>query len=218
MKPEIIPAINAESFEEIKKRLKLVEPFAEGPDKGRIRWVHLDVADGTFTPNTIWHEPKDLLALETPFFVEVHLMISDMDVRWRDWVLPRVNRVIFHLEAAHDPELVIGKIHENGKEAGVAIIPQTPWEKAEPYCASADLIQTLAVPPGRSGGRFYPEILDKIRALRSRHEECIIEVDGGMNLERGRKCIEAGASVLAVTTFIFSSKDIRKAILKLKAL
>jgi len=216
--PEIIPAINALDFEEIKKRLKLVEPYAAGHDKGRIKWVHLDVADGTFTPNSIWHDPKDLLTLETPLFVEVHLMISDMDIRWRDWVLPKVSRVIFHVEAAHDPELVIGKIHESGKEAGVAIVPQTPWEKVEPYCASADLIQTLAVPPGRSGGRFYPEILDKIRALRSHHEGCIIEVDGGMNLERGRKCIEAGASVLAVTTFIFSSKSPKEAINKLKSL
>ncbi|MDP3785171.1 MAG: hypothetical protein Q8R12_03825 [bacterium] len=205
---EIIPAINADNFEAIKRRIKLVEPFT--------KWVHLDVADGTFTPNSIWHESKDLLTLETPLFVEVHLMISDMDIRWRDWVLPRVNRVIFHLEAAHDPELVIGKIHENGKEAGVAIVPQTPWEKAEPYCASADLIQTLAVSPGASGQKFDPAIIDKIRALRARHEECIIEADGGINLETGKACVEAGANILAAASFIFSSSDISKSIQNLK--
>ncbi len=187
-----------------------MEPF--------VKWVHLDVADGTFTPNSIWHEPKDLLTLETPLFVEVHLMISDMDVRWRDWVLPKVSRVIFHVEAAHDPELVIGKIHENGKEVGVAILPQTPWEKVEPYCVSADLIQTLAVPPGISGHKFDPRIPDKIRALRARHEECIIEADGGINLETGKMCVEAGANILAAATFIFSSKNIGETISKLKAL
>lgn len=208
--PEIIPAINADSFEEIKKRLKLVESF--------VRWVHLDVADGTFTPNSIWHDPTDLLTLETPLFVEVHLMISDMDFRWRDWVLPGVSRVIFHLEAAHDPELVIGKIHENGKEVGVAINPETPWQKAEPYCASADLIQTLAVQPGVSGQRFDARVPGKIRSLRARHEECIIEVDGGINLETGRQCVQAGASILAAASFIFSSKDIGETISKLKAL
>src|SRR3989344_9329508 len=137
--PEIIPAINAENFEEVKKRLKAVEPF--------VKWAHIDVADGTFTTNSIWHDPRDLLALETPLFLEVHLMVADMDIRWRDWVLPKVSRVIFHVEAAHDPELVIRKIHENGKEAGVAINPQTPWQKVELYCASAGLIQTLGVPP-----------------------------------------------------------------------
>ena len=207
---EVIPAINASDFETIKKRLKFVEPF--------VRWVHLDVADGTFTSNSIWHEPKDLLTLETPLFVEVHLMISDMDFRWRDWVLPRVNRVIFHLEAAHDPELVIGKIHESGKEAGVAINPQTPWQKAEPYCASVDLIQTLAVPPGIAGQKFDVRILDKIRALRSRHEECIIEADGGINLETGKVCVQAGANILASASFIFSSKSPEGAINKLKSL
>lgn len=205
---EIIPAINAESFEEVKRRIKLVEPF--------VKWVHLDVADGTFTPNTIWHEPKDLLTLETPLFVEAHLMIADMDFRWRDWVLPRVNRVIFHLEAAHDSELVIGKIHENGKEAGVAINPETPWEKVELHCASADLIQTLAVPPGASGQRFDAGIPDKIRALRARHEECIIEADGGVDLETGKACIEAGASILVSGKYIFESGNIKQAIEELR--
>src|SRR3990167_10227179 len=121
--PEIIPAINAESFEEVKKKIKLVEPY--------VKWVHLDVADGTFTPNSIWHDPRDLLALETPLFLEVHLMVVDMDIRWRDWVLPKVSRVIFHAEAAHDPELVVGKIHEAGKEVGVAINPATEWQRVD---------------------------------------------------------------------------------------
>lgn len=206
---EIIPAINAPDFETIKKRLKLVEPFT--------KWAHLDVSDGVFTRGYVsWHNSQDLLTLETPLFIEVHLMISDMDFRWRDWVLPRVNRVIFHLEAAHDPELVMGKIHENGKEAGIAINPQTPWQKAEPFCASADLIQTLAVPPGASGQKFRPEILDKIRALRPRHEECIIEVDGGIDLEIGKMCVEAGANILAAASFIFSSRNIGKAIQDLR--
>ena len=206
--PEIIPAINAESFEEVKKKIKLVEPY--------VKWVHLDVADGTFTPNSIWHDPRDLLALETPLFLEVHLMVVDMDIRWRDWVLPKVSRVIFHAEAAHDPELVVGKIHEAGKEVGVAINPATEWQRVEPYCASADLVQTLAVPPGIAGQKFDAGILDKIRALRARLEECIIEVDGGINLETGKQCVEAGANILASASFIFSSKDIRKSIEGLK--
>jgi len=114
--PEIIPAINAESFEEVKKKIKLVEPY--------VKWVHLDVADGTFTPNSIWHDPRDLLALETPLFLEVHLMVADMDIRWRDWVLPKVSRVIFHAEAAHDPELVIGKFTRPERKSGLRLIPR----------------------------------------------------------------------------------------------
>lgn len=206
--PEIIPAINTEDFEEVKRCVKLVEPYA--------KWVHLDVADGTFTPNTIWHNAPDLLELETNLLVEVHLMIADMDTRWQEWVLPKVRRVIFHLEAAHNPELVLNKIKENNKEVGVAARPETDWKKLEPFCEKADLVQTLAVPPGRAGQGFRLETLDKIKHLRKRHPKCIIEVDGGINLEMGKQCVEAGANIIAAASFIFSNKNVEEAIEELK--
>ncbi|MFQ5584775.1 MAG: hypothetical protein ACE5GL_10105 [Calditrichia bacterium] len=53
----IIPAINSSSFGEIEKKIKLVEPYTD--------WVHIDVADGTFTKNTLWHNPADLNSLDT---------------------------------------------------------------------------------------------------------------------------------------------------------
>lgn len=220
---EVIPAINDELFEEIRRKIKLVEPHAEGaghsaegPDNGGIKWAHIDVADGTFTPNAIWHNAPDLLLLETPLLIEVHLMIADMDTRFGDWLLPNVRRIIFHAEAAHDPQIVVEKIHEAGKEAGVAILPETEWETLLPFCGKADLVQTLAVPPGRAGQEFRPEILEKISSLRARHRNCIIEVDGGINLETGKKCVEAGANILVAANYIFNSSDIGKAIGDLK--
>ncbi len=207
---EVIPAINAEDFGEVKRRIKLVEPH--------VKRVHLDVADGTFTPNTIWHNPGDLLTLETSLFVEVHLMIVDMDTRWQEWVLPEVNRIIFHLEAAHDPNFVLNKIKENKKEVGLAIRPETEWQRIEPFCKKVDLVQTLAVPPGRAGQEFRLETLDKIKHLRKRHPKCIIEVDGGVNLETGKKCAAAGANILVSANYVFGSKDIKKAIDDLSAL
>ncbi|OGF69019.1 hypothetical protein A3H65_02125 [Candidatus Giovannonibacteria bacterium RIFCSPLOWO2_02_FULL_45_14] len=205
---EVIPAINAESFEEVKSKIKLVEPH--------VKWAHLDIADGTFTPNTLWHNASDLLTLETPLLVEVHLMISDMDTRWQDWILPKVDRIIFHAEAAHDPEFVLNKIKESKKEVGVAISPETDWKKLKPFCRVADLVQTLAVPPGRAGQAFKPDILDKIKHIRKSHPKAIIEVDGGINLETGKKCAHAGANILVSANYIFGSGDIKKAIEELK--
>lgn len=207
-KVEIIPAINAEDFEEVKRRVKLVEPY--------VKWVHIDVADGTFTPNTIWHNSQDLVGFETKLLIEVHLMIADMDKRWEEWILPAVSRMIFHLEASHDPDFVLKRIKENKKEVGVAARPETDWKKLEPFCKKADLVQTLAVPPGIAGQKFRPEILEKIRHLRLAHPDCIIEVDGGINLEVGKKCVEAGANILASANYIFLSADIKRAIKDLK--
>ncbi|OGF51585.1 hypothetical protein A3I27_04600 [Candidatus Giovannonibacteria bacterium RIFCSPLOWO2_02_FULL_43_11b] len=205
---EVIPAINAESFEEVKSKIKLVEPFS--------KWVHLDIADGTFTLNTLWHNASDLSTLETPLLIEVHLMIADMDTRWQDWVLPKVDRIIFHAEAAHDPEFVLNKIKEEKKEVGVAIRPETDWRKLESFCAKADLVQTLAVYPGHAGQAFKTEILDKIKHIRESHPKAIIEADGGINLETGKKCVEAGANILVSANYIFGSKNIEEAINNLK--
>lgn len=205
---EVIPAINAEDFGEVKRRIKLVEPY--------VKWVHLDVADGTFTPNTIWHSPEDLLGFETKLLIEVHLMIHDMDKRWQEWVLPEISRVIFHLEAAHDPNFVLEKIKEAKKEVGVAGRPETDWKELEPFCRKADLVQTLAVPPGIAGQQFRPETLDKIKHIRKKHPKCIIEVDGGINPETGKKCLSAGANILVSANYIFKSNNIQKAIEDLK--
>ena len=205
---EIIPAINAANFEEVKNKIKLVEPY--------VRWVHLDVADGTFTPNTIWHNPIDLLTMETPLAIEVHLMISDMDTRWPDWILQNVRRIIFHLEAAHDPNFVLEKIKAAGKEVGVAAEPATDWKKLEPFCTKADLVQILAVPPGIAGQGFIFQTLDKIKHIRRAHPQGIIEVDGGVNLETGKNAAAAGANILVSANYIFSSDNIKKAIEDLK--
>ncbi len=61
---EVIPAINSESFDEVKQRIKSVELYA-CPAEGGIEWIQLDIADGTFTKNTTWHEPSDLFAIKT---------------------------------------------------------------------------------------------------------------------------------------------------------
>lgn len=205
---EIIPSINEEVFEKIRQKIRVAEPY--------VKWAHIDVYDGTFTRHSSWHDPKDLLSFETELNLEVHLMIADMDIRWRDWILPNVARVIFHLEAAHDPHLVVGKIHDGKKEAGVAIGPKTKWEKLKPFCESADMVQLLAVPPGRAGQEFRPETLGKVAHIRATCPNCIIEVDGGINPEMGKKCVAAGANILVSANYIFNSPNIEKAIEDLK--
>lgn len=206
---DIIPAINANNFEEIREKVKLVESHA--------RWLHLDVADGTFTKNTIWHNANDLLGLNTSLLVEVHLMINDIEKRIADWFLPNIKRIIFHLEAAKDVDFVIVKCREAGKEAGLAINPETSWTRLYPYFGKADMFQILGVRPGLAGQKFNEEVLSKIKKVRKNCPSCIIESDGGINVENAKEIAAAGANLLVVASAIFKTDNIEQAIENLKS-
>ncbi len=211
-KIEIIPAINANSFSEVKEKIRLVEPY--------VSWAHIDVADGSFTDVTLWHNPEDLFGLQTSLFVEVHIMIADIDERIQGWLKPVVRRIIFHREASRDPDAVIHACRSSDIQAGIAIRPDSSVDIVLPYLSKVDLVQTLAVFPGRSGQPFQPDTLQKIAALRNAYPACPIEVDGGVNTATAASIARSGASLLVAGSAIFSAQgrdhDIKSAIENLR--
>jgi len=207
---EIIPSINVSDFDELKKRIKKVEPYA--------KWAHLDVSDGVFTKHVSWHEPKDLVWIKTKLKLEVHLMTDRPERTIEEWLIRPVSRIIFHQEATKDHRLLIDKIHKAKKEAGMAIKPDTPWLKLFPYLGKVEVLQLLAVSPGPSGQEFSEEILHKIGHIRSLCKSCIIEVDGGVNKRVAARCIKEGANMLVAGSYLFNSKNIKKAVSELKTI
>ncbi len=206
---EIIPSINVRTFEEVKQRIRKVEPY--------VKWCHLDVTDGVFSKHLTWHDPADLLLLDTKLNVEVHLMVSEPEKILDQWLARPIKRVIVHLEAVTDMELIIRKCREARVEIGLAINPETFWGKLKPWFEKVDMVQVLAVHPGPSGQEVdWPAMLGKIRHIRERCKKCIIEVDGGINPETAREAVRAGADLLVGGAYIFSSPDISVAIKNLQ--
>jgi len=205
---EIIPAINVETFEDIRGRIKKIETLTE--------WVHIDVADGTLTPNTIWHNASDLLGIATPLKIEVHLMLGDIDARYQEWLLPNVARLVVHLEASKDSSSLIDKIKEAGKEVVIGIMPETHWEKTKPFWGEADGILLLSVPPGYAGQKMHDNTIEKIKGLHEACPSCILEVDGGVHADTIKNLMEAGASRFAAASAIWKEENIENAIGKLK--
>ncbi len=208
MSTEIIPAINTDNFEDVKDQIKKVEPY--------VKWIQLDIADGTFTKNTTWHNASDFLSLHPPLKIEVHLMVNKIEERIFEWFLPMIDRIIFQLETARDPDFVIEKCRSEKKEVGIAIGPDTPWTQLIPYLDKVDLVQILGVEPGLAGQEFKKECFDKISHLRKECPKCIIEVDGGMDKSTAKKAVGAGADIIVAASEIFKSKNIKKAIRELK--
>ena len=205
---EIIPSINAPTFEEVQKKIALVEQY--------VLWCHLDVTDGMFSQHPTWRDPADLPRLQTPVKVEVHLMVEEPEKMIDRWFVEPVRRVIVHLEATKDPELVIQKCRDAGIEVGFAVRPGTSWEKLKPWFGKIDAAVFLRVPPGASGQQMPSEMLEEIRHLRAACPECIIEVDGGVNVETAPRARGAGADLLVAGAAIFNNLDIAKAIDDLK--
>ncbi len=213
---KIIPAINADNFEELMEKIKLVEPHIDS--------IHIDVADGTFTKNMLWHNPSDLMSLDTSLYLEVHLMMNDMDNKISDWLMPNacpernrgIKRIIFHLSAAADPNFVISEIKKTGKEAGISISPDESVEEAMKYMEEAcpehkrgiNFYQILGVYPGLAGQKTLESTFERIKVVRDSCPSCIIEVDGGMNKETARRAREAGADIIVAANAIFGGGDI----------
>lgn len=205
---EIIPAINAETWEEVVKKIRLIEPFTD--------WIHIDVADGTFTPNTLWHNPLDLVGFATRCKIEIHLMEDRPEDHIEAWFLEPVRRIIVHYEAAHDINFAIASCHRAGLEIGLAVAPPTSWAHLEPFAPNVDLFQVLAVTPGRAGQEFERHNLSKIKHLRAHAPRRKIEVDGGITPAIAAECRKAGADILAAASYIFDHPSPQMAIQELQ--
>ncbi|TSD02461.1 MAG: ribulose-phosphate 3-epimerase [Parcubacteria group bacterium Athens0714_24] len=209
----VIPSINAETFEEVKEKIKLVEPYV--PPAGG--WVHLDISDGTFSKTVTWHEPSDLLSLETSLNMEAHLMINNIEEKIDNWLVTQVKRIFFHLGACNDPDFVIEKIKNAGKEPGIAISPDESWTKAVHFKGKVNNFQILGVAPGPAGQKTEEETFTRIRELKNICGSCIIEADGGMNINVAKRAKEAGADIIVAATAIFNG-NIKKNIEELKCI
>ena len=185
-------------------------------------WVHFDVMDGHFVPN-ITFGPGTLKAVRpyTKLPIDVHLMTS----RPGDWIRlyhdAGADVITFHVESDEKHlHRLLQEIHALGCKAGVVLCPATPIETCLHLLPECDLVLLMSVNPGFGGQSFIPETLPKIRALRKAIDErglsTEIEIDGGVNPETARACIEAGATILVAGSAVFHASDPKDMIRKLR--
>jgi len=208
MKTEIIPTILVKSFKEVKERIRAVEKY--------VQWLQLDIMDGIFVDNETWRNPGDLIGFETKVKIEAHLMVEKPEEVIDDW-LKVADRVIVHFESnISDLTGLIQKIHNSGKQIGLAINPETDFSVVEPFLKDLDLVLFMTVHPGWGGQKFREEVLVKIKSLREIWPDGNIEVDGGITPTTAIMTIKAGANLICAGTYIFGSKNIKKAIEELR--
>jgi ribulose-phosphate 3-epimerase len=196
---EIVPAINDYSFKEVKEKIVLTE--------GQVNLIQLDVADGTFTPRAVWNNPNDLRNIKTTAKIEIHFMVENPEDKVAPWLDTQIGRIIFHIESTTRASALINSIRAAGKEVGIAVRPDTTWDVLMPYKDAVDLFLVLAVPPGASGQQFNSSSFEKISRLHINAPNIAIEVDGGVNIDNAKECVEKGAKYLVAGSALFNTRS-----------
>lgn len=193
-------------------------------EKSEVDRIQLDIMDNKFVPNS--GVPKSFpgkLRPYTKIFLEAHLMVQKPENYIKQFSEMGCDLLIFHVEAAAKPFKIIHLIEDAGMRAGLAVNRKTRAEKIFPYLDDVGLALVMGVDAGFGGQKFSRTALEKISRLRKKIDsegmKCEIEVDGGINLETGKKCVKAGADVLVAGTYIFKHpKGIPQAIAELRGL
>jgi ribulose-phosphate 3-epimerase len=185
--------------------------------------IHVDVMDAHFVPPlTIGPVVVASLRPHTRLALHAHLQVEAPEALFGDLAEAGTDAVSFHVEAVDDPVPAIEAARSNALRVGLALSPQTPVDRVLPHLDAIDHVVVLAVRPGWAGQAFDAAALPKIRALRDevdrRGARTEIHVDGGVNLETGRRCLDAGADVLVAASAIFGTDDPGLAARELKSL
>jgi len=201
---KLAASILSADFAHLADQVKLVEGHAD--------LIHIDVMDAHFVPPlTIGPVVVESLRPVTGLPLHCHLMIEHPERLFDDFVAAGTDMVTCHVEALEDPTPVIRKAREAGMGAGLAVNPDTAVETVFPHLEVLANVIVMSVRPGWAGQAFMPEVLPKVEKVRGEIDRrglpTEVEVDGGIDVETGARCVDAGATVLAVASSIFKAPD-----------
>lgn len=202
---KLAPSILAADFARLGAQVAEVEKA--GADR-----IHIDIMDGHFVPNLSMGAPiVASLRPVTRLPLETHLMIENPDFFLQEFVDAGSDSFLVHWEGNSNLHRTVQSIRALGKGAGVAINPATPAEMLEEILQDLDQVLVMTVDPGFGHQHFIHSTLAKIQRVRRMIDrvkpECDLEVDGGVDPETARLCVEAGANVLVAGSAIFGSNE-----------
>lgn len=216
MQTLISPSLLAADFMNLKADIDMV-------NNSDADWFHLDIMDGVFVPNISYGLPLvSQISKIAKKPLDVHLMIVDPDRYIEAFKKAGSDILTVHYEACTHLHRTVQNIHSHDMKAGVSLNPHTPVAVLEDIIQDLDVVLLMSVNPGFGGQSFIENTYAKIEKLKAliaeKNADVIIEIDGGVNMETGKKLVEAGADALVAGSFVFNSDKPTDTIADLKNL
>ena len=194
-------------------------------EKAGIDYLHVDLMDGDFVPNiTLGFDFVNQLKRITDIPLDVHMMVSN-PARFIDRMnLSEDDIICVHYEADRNVRDTLTQIRQKGCKAGLAINPLTDANLYREFADTIDMALVMTVPPGFAGQKIFEGAEQKVTQTRRIFEEegypeMLIEVDGNITLENGRKLSRCGADIFVLGTsgLFINGKDMSQSASEFRA-
>ena len=216
MRPIIAPSLLSADFGNLEKDIEMI-------NQSEADWLHLDIMDGVFVPNISFGFPvlKHVARLSRKP-LDVHLMIVNPEKFISEVKAIGADIMNVHYEACAHLHRVVQQIREAGMKPAVTINPATPVLMLKDILPEVYMVLVMGVNPGFGGQKFIEHTVEKVRELheliRQTQSNALIEVDGGVNLDTGKRLVDAGANILVAGSAVFSAPVPEEMIHALKSL
>ena len=201
----VSPSLLSADFLHLSKDIEMV-------NRSQADWFHLDIMDGVFVPNISYGLPvvSQIKKMATKP-LDVHLMIVQPERYVEAFHKAGADILTVHYEACTHLHRTIQQIKAQGMKAGVSLNPHTPVSLLEDIIKDIDVVLLMSVNPGFGGQSFIEQTINKVDKLKKlimeSNSHTLIEIDGGVNFETGKRLVNAGADALVAGSFVFNATD-----------